>query len=88
MLKHYSFPTNLVKIKCKLNSLNVCSLYFDDGQSMEDIVFIKAKGNIEAACAELKISSAASADVAYVSQLKTFREQLKRPIYIRLNLSR
>ena len=52
----------------------------DDSQVLLDIMF--SQEDIEAACAELKTSSAAGADGVPASLLKTCRKELSRPLYI------
>ena len=51
-----------------------------DNQSLTDIIFTEE--DIEAACAELKASSAAGADGIPASLLKTCRKELRRPLYL------
>ena len=51
-----------------------------DDQSLIDIMFTEE--DIEAACAELKASSAAGADGIPASLLKTCRKELRRPLYL------
>ena len=56
------------------------SNHVGDSQSLTDIMF--SEDDIEAACAELKSSSAAGADGVPASLLKTCRKELRRPLYI------
>ena len=51
-----------------------------DDQSLIDIMFTEE--DIEAACAELKASSAAGADGIPASLLRTCRKELRRPLYL------
>ena len=62
---------------------NLKEFFFDqegEGPTLADIEFTEE--DIEAACAELKTSSAAGADGVPASLLKTCRKELSRPLFI------